>query len=47
LEAREEGFEGDEKKLFLSFIKPMLRWDPKDQTARELMDDPCLNDYEI
>lgn len=48
LEAREERFEGEKKEKFLNFIRSMLQWDPKDRlTARELLDDPWLNDYEV
>ena len=48
LEAREERFEGEKKEQFLNFIRSMLRWDPNDRlTARELLDDPWLNDYKI
>jgi len=48
LETREEQFEGEKKEQFLNFIRSMLRWDPNDRlTARELFDDPWLNDYKI
>ncbi|KAK6379682.1 hypothetical protein LTS17_005754 [Exophiala oligosperma] len=48
LEAREERLEGEKKEQFLNFIRSMLRWDPNDRlTARELLDDPWLNDYKI
>ncbi|KIW13716.1 hypothetical protein PV08_08907 [Exophiala spinifera] len=48
LEAREERLEGEKKVLFLNFIRSMLRGDPKDRlTARELLDDPWLNDYNV
>jgi len=48
LETREEQFEGEKKEQFLNFIRSMLRWDPNDRlTARELLDDPWLNDYKI
>lgn len=48
LDAREERLEGEKKEQFLNFIRSMLRWDPNDRlTARELLDDPWLNDYKI
>jgi len=34
---------GEEKELFLSFIRRMLQWAPEDRgTAKELRDDPWL-----
>lgn len=48
LEAREERLKGEKKEQFLNFIRSMLRWDPNERlTARELLDDPWLNDYKI
>lgn len=35
--------QGDEKSLFLTFIRRMLQWLPEDRsTARELLEDPWL-----
>ncbi|TVY58857.1 Serine/threonine-protein kinase SRPK [Lachnellula cervina] len=43
LEAMEENLDGNNKELFLNFIRSMLRWEPeKRKTARELLDDPWL-----
>ena len=36
--------DGEEKQLFLAFIKKTLSWWPKDRkTAKELFEDPWLN----
>lgn len=44
LEDSEEYLEGENKMLFLEFMRKMLRWDPDErQTARELLMDPSLN----
>ena len=35
--------EGEDKRLFLDFIKQMLQWLPEDRkTAKELLEDPWL-----
>jgi len=37
--------EGEDKRLFLQFIKEMLQWLPEDRkTARELLEDPWLQE---
>jgi len=37
--------EGDDKHLFLDFIKNMLQWLPEDRrTAKELLEDPWLQE---
>lgn len=42
LEESEEYLEG-ENKMFMQFIRKMLRWDPEErQSARELLSDPWL-----
>lgn len=34
---------GEEKKMFISFVKRMLTWEPKHRsTAKDLLDDPWL-----
>lgn len=43
LEDVEENLNGQDKELFLNFVKSMLQWEPeKRKTARELLDDPWL-----
>ncbi|KAE8145038.1 kinase-like domain-containing protein [Aspergillus avenaceus] len=43
LEESEEYLEGENKTLFMRFIRKMLRWDPEErQSARELLSDPWL-----
>ena len=43
LEDEEEYLEGDEKTLFLRFLRKMLQWAPEDrESAKELMEDPWL-----
>ncbi|KAL9117857.1 MAG: hypothetical protein Q9187_005600 [Circinaria calcarea] len=43
LEAEEENLEGEEKALFLQFLRKMLQWRPEDrQSAKELMENPWL-----
>ncbi|KAJ9367656.1 hypothetical protein DTO282E5_7653 [Paecilomyces variotii] len=43
LEESEEYLEGENKKMFMQFIRKMLRWDPEErQSARELLSDPWL-----
>lgn len=35
---------GEEKKMFINFVKRMLTWDPRHRsTAKELLDDPWLD----
>jgi serine/threonine protein kinase len=37
--------EGEDKRLFLDFIKKMLQWLPEDRkTAKELLEDPWLQE---
>ena len=44
-EGCEENLEGRNKELFLQFVRSMLQWVPEDRkTARELLDDPWLNE---
>ncbi|KAL4891318.1 kinase-like domain-containing protein [Aspergillus ambiguus] len=44
LEDSEEYLEGANKRMFMQFIRKMLRWDPDErQSARELLTDPWLN----
>lgn len=46
LEDSEEYLEGQNKVMFLRFMRKMLQWDPdKRQNARELLEDPWLNSY--
>ena len=36
--------EGEDKRLFLNFVRKMLQWDPKKRsTALELLDDPWVD----
>ncbi|KAL2862224.1 putative protein kinase [Aspergillus lucknowensis] len=43
LETLEKRLTGEEKELFLGFVKSMLKWLPEDRkTARELLEDPWL-----
>jgi serine/threonine protein kinase len=43
LEDSEEYLEGENKKMFMQFVRKMLRWDPEErQSARELLTDPWL-----
>lgn len=44
LEAEEENLEGEEKILFLRFLRKMIQWVPEDRkSANELAKDPWLN----
>ena len=44
LEDAEKQLKGEEKAVFFSFVKRMLRWKPKKRSsAKELLDDPWLN----
>ncbi|KAJ5560908.1 hypothetical protein N7535_009105 [Penicillium sp. DV-2018c] len=40
-------FDGEEKRMFISFVKRMIKWNPEERTtAKELLQDPWLhNDY--
>ncbi|EAU29341.1 predicted protein [Aspergillus terreus NIH2624] len=40
-------FNGEEKKMFINFVSPMIKWNPEERsTAKELLQDPWLhNDY--
>ena len=41
----EENLEGKRKDLFVKFLVSMLQWVPEHRkTAKELLDDPWLND---
>jgi serine/threonine protein kinase len=43
LEDSEEYLEGENKKMFMQFVRKMLRWDPEERhSARELLTDPWL-----
>lgn len=43
LEDSEEYLEGENKEMFLRFVRKMLRWDPEErQSARELLTDLWL-----
>ncbi|KAE8141307.1 kinase-like domain-containing protein [Aspergillus pseudotamarii] len=45
LETSESFLEGRNKEMFLAFMRGMLQWKPEDRkTARELLEDPWLND---
>ncbi len=36
---------GEEKRRFISFVKRMLTWEPRDRsTAKELLNDPWLHE---
>jgi serine/threonine protein kinase len=36
--------EGEEKEMFIHFVKRMIKWNPEDRsTAKELLSDPWLN----
>ncbi|GAQ40314.1 hypothetical protein AKAW_09609 [Aspergillus niger] len=43
LDDSEEYIEGEDKQMFMNFMRKMLRWDPEErQSARELLTDPWL-----
>ena len=43
LESQEKRLTGQEKELFLQFIRSMLKWLPEERrTARQLLNDPWL-----
>jgi serine/threonine-protein kinase SRPK3 len=43
LEDEEENLQGEEKTMFLQFLKKMIQWAPEDRrSAKELMEDPWL-----
>ena len=43
LESSEENLEGENKILFLKFIRKMLRWVPEERhSAKQLLEDPWL-----
>jgi serine/threonine protein kinase len=47
-EKAERVLRGRNKAMFLDFVRGMLTWRPEDRkTARELLDDPWLNTWEI
>jgi serine/threonine protein kinase len=44
LEDAEKQLKGEEKAVFLSFVKKMLKWKPEERSsAKELLGDPWLN----
>jgi serine/threonine-protein kinase SRPK3 len=44
LEEAEKRLDGEEKKLFLDFVRKMLKWKPEERSsAKDLLDDPWLN----
>ena len=44
LEETEKRLEGKEKKLFLDFVRKMLKWKPEERSCvRDLLDDFWLN----
>lgn len=48
LEKAERFLTGRNKAMFLDSVKGMLAWRPEDRkTARELLEDPWLNTWEI
>ena len=48
LEDAEKQLKGEEKAVFLSFVKKMLKWKPGERTsAKELLDDPWLNNLKV
>ncbi|PIL26709.1 hypothetical protein GSI_11188 [Ganoderma sinense ZZ0214-1] len=47
LEQSERNLEGEDKALFLAFVRKMVRWKPEERcSANELLDDPWLNKFE-
>lgn len=44
LEDSERSLKGEDKELFLKFMRKTIRWSPQDRaTAEELWDDPWIN----
>jgi serine/threonine protein kinase len=44
LEEAEKRLEGEEKRLFLDFVRKMLKWKPEERSsAKDLLDDLWLN----
>jgi serine/threonine-protein kinase SRPK3 len=44
LEGAEKRLEGEEKKLFLDFVRKMLKWKPEERSsAKDLLNDLWLN----
>ena len=44
LEGVEKRLDGEEKKLFLDFVRKMLKWKPEERSsAKDLLDDLWLN----
>ena len=44
LEEAEKRLEGEEKKLFLGFVRKMLKWKPEERSsAKDLLDDFWLS----
>ena len=44
LETSEEFLEGEDKEMFLTFMRGMFQWRPEDRkTAKDLLQDPWLN----
>ena len=47
LEQSEVNLEGEDKALFLAFVRKMVRWRPEERcSAKELLRDPWLNKLE-
>jgi len=43
MEDEEENLQGEDKTMFLRFLKKMIQWVPEDRrSAKELMEDPWL-----
>ncbi|KAF4224820.1 hypothetical protein CNMCM6457_008881 [Aspergillus fumigatiaffinis] len=43
LEKLEANLEGEPQRLFIQFLRKMLKWKPEErESARELLDDPCV-----
>lgn len=48
LEQSETFLEGTNKVMFLNFMRGMLQWRPEERkTAKQLLEDPWLNDQEL
>jgi serine/threonine-protein kinase SRPK3 len=44
MEKEEENLEGEEKIIFLQFLRKMVQWVPEDRkSAKELLEDPWLD----
>lgn len=48
LDDLEEYLEGENKKMFMQFMRKMLQWDPEERlSAGELLMDPWLNKLNV